>query len=56
MPAEEDIYIPPGRRYVDREELNPPEDIIDLGPPTLDNETLYRQQFAIQDYAKTLKQ
>ncbi len=56
MPAEEDLYLPPGRRWIDREELCPPEDEIELGPPTLDNDTLYRQQFAIHDYVKTLRQ
>ena len=56
MPAEEDIYLPPGRKFYDREDLMPVEDQIELGPPTLTNETLYRQQFAIQDYAKTLRQ
>ena len=56
MPAEEDMYIPPGRKPVDREELQPAEDKIELGPPTLDNESLYRQQFAIQDFAKTLRE
>ena len=55
MPAEEDIYLPPGRKRVDREELCPPEDEIELGPPTLDNDALYRQQFAIHDYVKTLR-
>jgi len=55
MPAEEDIYLPIGRKWVDREELRPSEDIIKLGPPTLENDTLFRQQFAIHDYVRTLR-
>ena len=35
MPAEEDMYVPPGRKFYDREELSPEEDKINLGPPTL---------------------
>ena len=55
MPAEEDMYVPPGRKYYDREDLSPKEEEIELGPPTLQNDTIYRQQFAIKDYVKTLR-
>ena len=55
MPNEEDIYLPIGRKWVDREELRPAEDIIELGPPALENDFLFRQQFAIHDYVKTLR-
>ena len=55
-PNEEDMYIPPGRKKYDRDELNPEEENIKLGPPTLLNENLYRQQFAIQDYMRTLRE
>ena len=50
------MYIPPGRKRYDRSELRPSEDNIELGPPTLQNDQIYRQQFAIQDYLKTLKE
>ena len=43
MPAEEDMYVPPGRKYYDREDLSPKEEEIELGPPTLQNDTIYRQ-------------
>ena len=41
------MYVPPGRKRYDRSELNPSEDNIELGPPTLQNDQIYRQQFAI---------
>ena len=47
--------MPPGRKYHDRDNLRPVEEEIELGPPTLDNDGLYRQQFAIQDYLQTLR-
>ena len=50
------MYVPPGRKYYDREDLSPKEEEIELGPPTLQNDTIYRQQFAIKDYVKTLRQ
>lgn len=34
-PNEEDMYVPPGRNYFDREELNPAEDDIKVGPPII---------------------
>ena len=55
MPAEEDMYIPPGRKWHDRDDLCPKEEQIELGPPTLQNESIYRQQYAIQDYLRTLR-
>ena len=42
MPAEEDMYVPPGRKFYDREDLNPIEDKIELGPPILQNDEIYR--------------
>ena len=36
-PAEEDMYIPPGRKRFDRDELRPSEDEIKLGPPIVEN-------------------
>ena len=56
MPKDEDMYIPPGRKPYDRDELNPSENDIKLGPPTLKNDEIYRQQYAIKDYAKTLRE
>ena len=38
MPAEEDMYVPPGRKFYDREELCPKEEQIELGPPILQND------------------
>ena len=55
MPKEEDMYIPPGRKFYNREELQPSEDNIKLGPPTLKNDEIYRQQYAIKDYLRTLR-
>ena len=56
MPAEEDIYIPPGRKPFDREELQPKEEEITLGPPIVDNDDICRQRFAIKDYLQTLRE
>ena len=55
MPAEEDMYVPPGRKWHDRDDLCPKEEQIELGPPTLQNESIYRQQYAIQDYLRSLR-
>lgn len=55
-PDESLYYVPPGRQPYDREELNPSEDKIDLGPPTLRNEQLVRQKFAIEDFMRTMRQ
>ena len=41
-PAEEDIYVPPDRKYFDRNELRPSEDNIELGPPIVDNDDITR--------------
>lgn len=41
-PNDEDIYVPPGRKRYDRDDLRPPEDEINLGPPAVDNDDLYR--------------
>ena len=54
-PNEEDEYVPPGRRKYDRNELRPPEDEIKLGPPIIDNDDIYRQQFAIKETLSTLR-
>ena len=54
-PAEEDIYIPPGRKKFDRDELNPSENKIELGPPILKNDEIYRQHYSIKDYLNTLR-
>ena len=42
MPAEEDMYIPPGRKWHDRDDLCPKEEQIELGPPVLQNEQIHR--------------
>ena len=42
MPKEEDMYIPPGHKFYNRDELQPSEDNIKLGPPTLKNDEIYR--------------
>ena len=55
-PAEEDYYVPPGRQPYDREELNPSEDNIELGPPTLQNNKIIRQTFAIEEFMKKLRE
>lgn len=54
-PPEEDIYLPPGRKRHDREELIPSEDKYKLGPRAVDNDDIFRQKFAIKDYLKTLR-
>ena len=54
-PLEEDIYLPPGRKRHDREELIPSEDKYQLGPRAVDNDDIFRQKFAIKDYLKTLR-
>ena len=54
-PAEEDMYIPPGRKKYDRNELNPSENKIELGPPILKNDDIYRQHYSIKDYLNTLR-
>ena len=56
MPAEEDIYIPPGRKPFDRNELRPKEENIELGPPIVDNDDICRQRYAIKDYSQTLRE
>lgn len=56
MPAEEDMYIPPGRKPHDRNELQPKEDDITLGPPIVDNDDICRQRFAIKDYLSSLRE
>ena len=55
MPDEEDLYIPPGRKPYDRDELNPSENKIELGPPILKNDEIYRQHYSIKDYLNTLR-
>ena len=55
-PAEEDYYVPPGRQRFDREELNPKEDNIELGPPILSNSKIIRQSFAIEDFMRTMRE
>ena len=42
-PNEEDMYIPPGRKYFDREEIAAPEDELNTGPPVQQNDGIYRQ-------------
>ena len=37
-PADEDLYIPPGRNRFDRDELDPSEDKLALGPSSLHND------------------
>ena len=54
--AEEDIYLPPGRKPHNRDELRPSEDNMDLGPPIVDNDDICRQRFAIKDYLLTLRE
>ena len=49
------MYIPPGRKFHNRNELAPKEDEIILGPPIIDNNDLTRQRFAIKDYLRTLR-
>lgn len=52
-PNEEDYYVAPGRKKYERddwsfEKINP-------APPTLKNDQIIRQKFAIQDFLKTLR-
>ena len=54
-PNPEDQYIPPGRKYFDRDELMAPIDDIKVGPPIIQNDGLYRQQFAIQDFGRQIR-
>ena len=50
------MYIPPGRQPYNRDELNPSEDEIKLGPKIVDNFDLCRTRFAMKDFTKTLRQ
>ena len=56
MIAEEDIFLPLGRKPHNRDELRPSEDDMDLGPPIVDNDDICRQRFAIKDYLSTLRE
>ena len=47
--------MPPGRKPYDRNELDVSGTVNKMGPPTVDNEHLFRQNYAIRDFAKALK-
>ena len=41
-PKEEDMYLPPGRKPFNRDELNLNIEVNQVGPPILQNDGLYR--------------
>ena len=56
IPKEEEIYIAPGQKPFERENLRPAEEEeMILGPPIVDNDDLCRQRFAIKDHLTTLR-
>ena len=51
----EDVYVPPGRKLYDRKDMEVEGTVAKMGPPTVDNEHLYRQNYAIRDFARAMK-
>ena len=49
------MYVPPGKKPYRRKEIAVEGTVAKMGPPTVDNEHLYRQNYAIRDFARAMR-